>query len=709
MLLGRLQVRQKLALLVLPLLVLIVIGAVPLVTARVDAAQQTSSSADVVRRAVRIGALVQELQQERLASLGYLLNLERRDRVVARSARVLDLSEQLSAEYGGGDLLDLALRSVTNRSSLAGVRIQVLDERATGLVVYTSFTEAIAALIAALELREDVDLGTDIGRKQLALDGIIRHDEATAAAGAALFLEPGRQISPRVVGLVAANLAVEDREEKVFVPLAEPATVELYEEVEGGRSSRLVSDYFDRVLGLPAESLATAKVPQELLPRVGSLTEQSLLVETLAAAQAVRTADGSRGRDRWLAAIGIALALLVLVGAGVLSILVARSIARPLRRLTASADEVADVAQQELVRVADTEDPQAAAPRLRPVQVGTSDELGELAHAFNRVQQVAADLVERQVVSRRNVATMFGNVGRRTQNLVGRQLAMIDSLERNEQDPVLLDRLYRLDHVSTRLRRNANSLVVLSGAVDPEMTGEPLSVADTIRSALGEIEGFQRVRLGEVEPVLLTPHVTPDVILLLAELLENGTSFSPPNTEVEVGARTVDDGSVLIRIVDHGLGMTAEQLEAENARLVERERLDMAPTDVLGLFVVGRLARRHGIRVALEPTPGSGVTAEVLVPAGMVVGSTAGAASPPVPAVVGAPGSGDRSGSGGPGSGGSRGGNGSGDPDGPGGLNGPGGPSGPGGPGGPSGPGGPGGPSGPGGRVGRVARAVRVG
>ena len=319
-----------------------------------------------------------------------------------------------------------------------------------------------------------------------------------------------------------------------------------------------------------------------------------------------------------------------------LSVLVTRSIARPLRRLTASADEVADVAQDELVRVVDTEDAHAAAPRLRPVRVGTADELGELAAAFNRVQQVAADLVERQVVSRRNVATMFGNVGRRTQNLVGRQLAMIDSLERNEQDPALLDRLYRLDHVSTRLRRNANSLVVLSGATDQELTGEPLSVADTIRSALGEIEGFQRVRLGDVDDALLTPHVTPDVTLLLAELLENGTSFSPPHTEVEVGARPrARTAIVLVRIVDHGLGMTAEQLDAENARLVERERLDLAPTDVLGLFVVGRLARRHGIRVRLRPTPGTGVTAEVLVPVRQVVRRRA--ASPPVPAVSARP------------------------------------------------------------------------
>ena len=347
-----------------------------------------------------------------------------------------------------------------------------------------------------------------------------------------------------------------------------------------------------------------------------SLTSLSRLIETRVAAQAVAEANRSARADRWLAGIVGGVALALLIAAALLSVLITRSIARPLRRLTASADEVADVAQLELVRVADTDDPEAAVPHLRPVRVGTADELGELAQAFNRVQQIASNLVERQLVSRQNVATMFGNVGRRTQNLVGRQLAMIDSLERNEQDPALLDRLYRLDHVSTRLRRNANSLVVLSGATEQQITSEPLSVADTIRSALGEIEGFQRVRLGSVDDELLAPTVTADVILLLAELLENGTSFSPPHTEVEVEARSSDDGGVLVRIVDHGLGMTPEQLQAENARLVSRERLDLAPTDVLGLFVVGRLARRHGIDVRLLPTPGTGVTAEVRIPDG---------------------------------------------------------------------------------------------
>jgi signal transduction histidine kinase len=620
-LLGRLRVRQKLVLLVVPLLALAIVGAVPLVAGRVQAAQRSGDSAQLIQRAVRITGLVQALQLERLSSLGYLDGAVSRDSVVARSAKVLELARQLGTDYGSGDdRLLVAVRQTTNRTAIDGVRLQVLEKRISGAGVYSVFTDVITDLIGILSLTDRYDLHTDAGRQQLALDSIVRHDEATAGEGAALFIEPGRRVSARVIAQVSAGLALEDREEDVFKPLADPTARELYEGVEDSDASTRLNDYLDRLVESPANSIAAA-TPLSLLTQVESVTQQSRSVETGVAKRAVDQANRSAARDRLLAGLGVGIALLLLVAAGVLSVLITRSIVRPLRRLTASADEVADVAQQELVRVADTDDPEEAVPQLRPVQVGTADEMGELAQAFNRVQQVASSLVERQLVSRQNVATMFGNVGRRTQNLVGRQLAMIDSLERNEQDPALLDRLYRLDHVSTRLRRNANSLVVLSGATDQQITGEPLTVADTIRSALGEIEGFQRVRLGAVDSALLTPNVTPDVILLLAELLENGTSFSPPHTEVEVDAQSAAGGGVTIRIVDHGLGMTTEQLAAENGRLVSRERLDLAPTDVLGLFVAGRLARRHGIEVLLAPTPGTGVTAEVRVPARHVVRS----------------------------------------------------------------------------------------
>ena len=170
-----------------------------------------------------------------------------------------------------------------------------------------------------------------------------------------------------------------------------------------------------------------------------------------------------------LAVIGILVSAIV-VG---LALVVGRSVSRPLRRLTTAARGVADLAETELQRVADEDTGPEAVPRLAAITVTSSDEIGDLATAFNRVQSTAASLLERQVAGRRNVAAMFASVGRRTTNLVGRQLALIDTLEKSEEDPDTLGTLYRLDHVSTRLRRNASSLVVLSGSSEAGGEGRP--------------------------------------------------------------------------------------------------------------------------------------------------------------------------------------------------------------------------------------------
>src|SRR5439155_10405367 len=157
-----------------------------------------------------------------------------------------------------------------------------------------------------------------------------------------------------------------------------------------------------------------------------------------------------------------------------------------------SADRVARVSEAELTRVADDESDSPTPMQLEPVDISARDEVGDLARAFERVQGTAVRMVERQVASRRNVAQMFGHVGRRTQNLVGRQIALIDRLERDESDPDRLEYLYRLDHVSSRLRRNAGSLVVLSGATGANEQHEPVALADVVRLALAEIEDFVR-------------------------------------------------------------------------------------------------------------------------------------------------------------------------------------------------------------------------
>ncbi|MEU2639313.1 ATP-binding protein, partial [Micromonospora fulviviridis] len=366
---------------------------------------------------------------------------------------------------------------------------------------------------------------------------------------------------------------------------------------------------------------AIAAVPLDaLFPSVRSMITLGQFVEKKIVADVIAETRNEQ-RDALAAAwlVGGAAAL-VLLSVVLLSMAVARTVARPLTRLTRSADRVARVAEAELTRVVDDEAETVPPVRLDPVDVGAErrDEIGDLARAFERVQHTAARLVERQVAGRRNVAQMFGHVGRRTQNLVGRQIALIDRLERQETDPGRLEHLYRLDHISSRLRRNAGSLVVLSGATGSDGHVAPVPLADLVRLALGEIEDYTRVDVQVPPGVSAAPATAGDLVLALAELMENATAFSPPHTRVLVAAEQTDGGARLT-VVDRGIGMTEERLAEENARLTRRERLDLAPTEVLGLFVVGRLARRHGWTVRLAATAGGGVTAPLDVPAALLV------------------------------------------------------------------------------------------
>ncbi|MBM9508135.1 sensor histidine kinase [Actinacidiphila acididurans] len=334
--------------------------------------------------------------------------------------------------------------------------------------------------------------------------------------------------------------------------------------------------------------------------------------------QIATRADNASNRAWWRAALLLAVAVLAFIGWLALSVAVRRSVVRPVHVLTGAATEVADVAGQELARVADDDADDAGPLRLRNVPVSARDEIGDLAQAFNRVQSTAAALLERQVLSRRNVAEMFGNVGRRISNLTARQLALIDAVEHEETDPDRLDRLYRIDHLAVRLQRNADSLMLLAGIRETGLDGGPTALSNVVRAALGQIEGYQRVSLRADGDVTVAPDIIADLTLMLAELLENAVAFSPARSPVEVTLRTGPDGA-LIEIRDHGLGMSAERLAEENARLIRRERLDLVPTKVLGLFVVGSLARRWGVRVTLSRTTGGGVTARVTIPSALLL------------------------------------------------------------------------------------------
>ncbi len=319
-----------------------------------------------------------------------------------------------------------------------------------------------------------------------------------------------------------------------------------------------------------------------------------------------------------LAALALGVAILV-------TWLVSRSITRPLRSLTGQATKMADHRLPEAVLdILDTplgEDVEV--PEVDPVAVQTRDEVSDVAEALNTVQDTALDLAVEQAVLRRNIADSFVNLGRRNQNLLGRQLDFITELETNETSPETLSNLFRLDHLATRMRRNAESLLVLAGVEPPRKWAAPVRLTDVIRAALGEVEDYQRVTVRGVEPATIVGAAAADLAHLLAELIENALVFSPPDQTVDIRGRSRPARGVgsanevsgyTLAVIDSGLGMPPADIEAANRRLAGAESFTIAPSKYLGHYVAGNLAARHGIGVRLDASPGNGITATLNIP-----------------------------------------------------------------------------------------------
>jgi signal transduction histidine kinase len=332
--------------------------------------------------------------------------------------------------------------------------------------------------------------------------------------------------------------------------------------------------------------------------------------EQLAARADELNADAARSQKLY-----IALALLAVAVAFVVTWLVSRSITRPLRSLTRQAKEMAERRLPEaVIDILETplgED--VTVPGVEPIMVNTRDEVSDVADALNTVQDSALDLAVEQAVLRRNIADSFVNLGRRNQNLLGRQLDFITELETNETDADTLANLFRLDHLATRMRRNAESLLVLAGIEPPRQWAAPVRLTDVIRAALGEVEDYQRVTVRGVEPATILGSAAADLAHLLAELIENALVFSPPDQTVDIRGRNRPDGYTLA-IIDSGLGMPPTDVAAANRRLAGAESFTIAPSKYLGHYVAGNLAARHDIAVHLENSPGNGITATIDLP-----------------------------------------------------------------------------------------------
>ena len=302
--------------------------------------------------------------------------------------------------------------------------------------------------------------------------------------------------------------------------------------------------------------------------------------------------------------------LLVLIA----TLAVARSLVRPLRRLREGALDIATVQLPERVRRLGEETDPATSLDVAPIDVVSADEIGQVARAFDQVHAEAVRLAGNEAMLRSSFNAMFVNLSRRSQSLIERLARMIDSLEQNEADPSRLSNLFSMDHLVTRMRRNSENLLLLAGHETARKRSEPVPLADVVRAATSEIEQYSRVAMKIQPGISVTGPAVSDVVHLLAEIIENATTFSPRDTPVHISGEEIPSGGVLIEVSDSGVGIPEARLTEMNMRLDNPPVIDVSVSRHMGLFAVARLAERHGIRVRLRARPPRGLITLVWLP-----------------------------------------------------------------------------------------------
>src|SRR6201996_628665 len=307
--------------------------------------------------------------------------------------------------------------------------------------------------------------------------------------------------------------------------------------------------------------------------------------------------------------------LLLLIIVLLITTFVARSMIRPLRKLRADALEVAGSKLPAMVRRLSESEGGDANAEIEPIGVNSTDEIGEVARAFDQVHREAVRLAADEAMLRGNLNAMFVNLSRRSQSLIERQLSLIDNLEQSEQDADRLSSLFRLDHLATRMRRNSENLLVLAGhEAASRRWSQPVPLVDVLRAAISEIEQYERVVLNVQPGIQVIGQAVNDIVHLVAEIVENATTFSPEDTQVYVPGQPLTSGGVLLDITDNGVGIADQEMAHANWRLDNPPVVDVAVSRRMGLFVVGRLAARHGVRVRLRHAQSGGLTALIWLP-----------------------------------------------------------------------------------------------
>ncbi len=369
-------------------------------------------------------------------------------------------------------------------------------------------------------------------------------------------------------------------------------------------------------LGLAGKRLSSSGVtPSSWYQDSSALITQERQVESAITDQIVQDAKSAQhSADQQALVIGIE-ALAALLASALLTMVMSRSMVRGMRTLRNSAQEIAGERLPDLVRKLSKTDPERVDTTVAPIPLTGRDEIGEVARAFEDVLREAVRLASEQALLRGNVNAIFTNLSRRSHGLIERQLELISVLESNEADPDQLESLFKLDHLATRMRRNGENLLVLAGESAGREWTDPVPLVDVLRAAASEVEQYERVELSGIPEAEVIGVAVTDLVHLLAELLENATTFSSPQTRVRVTATRLPDQRMLVEIHDKGIGLTPEDFAGINSKLADPPTVDASVSRQMGLFVVGRLAERHGVRVQLRPSGESaGTTSLVMMP-----------------------------------------------------------------------------------------------
>ncbi|MGW6642784.1 nitrate- and nitrite sensing domain-containing protein [Streptomyces iakyrus] len=432
------------------------------------------------------------------------------------------------------------------------------------------------------------------------------------------------KLSPNDRLYAQSALESQDSELRTFKSIyGEDAAAELLKPIENGGNSTIkaTDTYAGRALK-SASGLAQQdkRSYRDWLDDSSTKIQQMKNIEHTLLEEMEQKARELRSATERDAIISGALILIVLGVSLVGAFVVARSMIRSLRRLEETATKVATDRLPELVKQLSESDPQDVDTSVESVGVHSRDEIGKVAAAFDDVHREAVRLAAEQALLRGNVNAMFTNLSRRSQGLIQRQLSLISELESREADPDQLSSLFKLDHLATRMRRNGENLLVLAGEEPGRRWTRPVPLVDVLRAAASEVEQYERIELASVPTTEVAGRVVNDLVHLLAELLENATSFSSPQTKVKVTGHALPDGRVLIEIHDTGIGLSPEDLAAINERLASPPTVDVSVSRRMGLFVVGRLSQRHGIRIQLRPSDSGGTTALVMLPVDVAQG-----------------------------------------------------------------------------------------